>query len=55
MLQPIIECFSFHGSGFLLYCSGTWSGSIQKVHIALQEIQGVASICVEWPFNYLVR
>ena len=37
MLHPIFGPFIFRVLCFLLSCSGTWSGSICKVHIALEE------------------
>ena len=34
--------FYFQGSGFPVSCYGTWSGSMCKVHITLQELQAVS-------------
>ena len=39
---PTHWAFYFQGSGLLLSVSGTWSGSLSRVHIALQELQAVA-------------
>ena len=42
MLHPLIGSFIFRGSGLPLSVSGAWSGSLSRVHIALQELQAVA-------------
>ena len=39
---PTCWAFYFQGSGLPLSVSGTWSGSLSRVHIALQELQAVA-------------
>ena len=40
--MPNHWAFYFQGSGLLLSFSRTWSDSIYKAHIALQELQAVA-------------
>ena len=37
----VIWAFYFHNSGFPLSVSGSWSGSMCRAHIALQELQAV--------------
>ena len=39
---PTRWAFYFQGSGLPLSVSGTWSGSLSRAHIALQELQAVA-------------
>ena len=39
---PTHWAFYFQGSGLPLSISGTWSGSLSRAHIALQELQAVA-------------
>ena len=39
---PTHWAFYFQGSGLPLSVSGTWSGSLSRAHIALQELQAVA-------------
>ena len=41
---PTHWAFYFQGSGLPLSVSGTWSGSLSRAHIALQELQAVAVI-----------
>ena len=45
----------FQGSWFPWSCSGAWSSSVYKMHIALQELQAVALELHKRPFSYLVR
>ena len=41
-VTPTHWAFYFQGSGLPLSVSGTWSGSLSRAHIALQELQAVA-------------
>ena len=47
--------FYFQGSGLPLSYSGTWSGFMHKVHVALQGHQVVALMLYKMVFCYLVR
>ena len=40
--MPHHWAFYIHGSGGPIYCCDSWSGSMCKVHIVLQELQAVA-------------
>ena len=51
MLHLIIWAFYFQGSGFPLSSSGSWSGSMYKVHITLQEFQAVALMLHKMAFH----
>ena len=51
MLHPIIGLFIFISSSF----SGTWSATIHKVHIALQELQVVALVLHGMAFPLLCK
>ena len=42
MLHPLVGPFIFRDLGYLYPVSGTWSGSLSRAHIALQELQAVA-------------
>ena len=44
----------FQGSGVPVSCCGTWSGSMQKVYIALKELQAVALTLHKVAFDCLV-
>ena len=48
---PIVGPFYFQGSGVLISCHGTWSGSICKEHIAWQELQALALILCKMAFQ----
>ena len=50
MLHPLIWAFYFQGSGLPLSVSGTWSGSLCRAHIALQELQAVAIMLCRMAF-----
>ena len=49
-----LEPFIFRGFGLPLSVSGSWSGSMCRAHIALQELQFVAmmlhrmTFCLSW-------
>ena len=45
--MPTHWAFYFQGSGLPLSVSGSWSGSMCRAHIALQELQAVA-IMLQW-------
>ena len=52
---PTRWAFYFQGSGLPLSVSGTWSGSLSRAHIALEELQAVAVMLhVGWPSASLV-
>ena len=42
--------FYFQGSGFTLLVSGSWSGSMCRAHIALQELQAIATMLSRMAF-----
>ena len=45
-VTPIHWAFSLQGSGLLLSISGSWLGSMCRVHITIQELQaGVLMLC----------
>ena len=50
MLHPLVGPFYFQGSGLPLSVSGTWSGSLSRAHIALQELQAVAVMLCRMAF-----
>ena len=39
---PTRWAFYFQGSGLPISVSGTWSGSLSRAHISVQELQAVA-------------
>ena len=41
---PTHVAFYFQGSEIPVSCSGCWSGSMSKMHIAMQELQAVAPV-----------
>ena len=47
---PTHWAFYFQGSGSPLSVSGTWSGSLSRAHIALQELQAVAVMLCRMAF-----
>ena len=47
---PTHWAFYFQGSGLPLSISGTWSGSLSRAHIALQELQVVAIMLYRMAF-----
>ena len=47
---PTRWAFYFQGSGLPLSVSGTWSGSLSRAHIALQELQAVAVMLCRMAF-----
>ena len=51
MLQPVIVPFYFQGLGLPVSFSGSWSYSIHKVHIALQEPQMVLLMLQRMAFS----
>ena len=48
---PTHWAFYFQGSGLPLSVSGTWSGSLSRAHIALQELQAVAVMLHRMSFH----
>ena len=48
---PTHWAFYFQGSGLPLSVSGTWSGSLSRAHIALQELQAVAVMLCKMAFH----
>ena len=46
--------FYYQGSGLPLSVSGSWSGSMCRAHIVLQEFQAVAMMLCRMAFTYLV-
>ena len=48
--MPTHWAFYFQGSGLPLSVSGSWSGSMCRVHIALQELQAVAMMLHQMAF-----
>ena len=48
---PTHWAFYFQGSGLPLSVSGTWSGSLSRAHIALQELQAVAVMLHRMAFH----
>ena len=48
---PTHWAFYFQGSGSPLSVSGTWSGSLSRVHIAMQELQAVAVMLCRMAFH----
>ena len=48
---PTHWAFYFQGSGLPLSVSGSWSGSMCRVHIALQELQTVAMMLCRMAFH----
>ena len=48
---PTHWAFYFQGSGLPLSVSGTWSGSLSRVHIAMQELQAVAVMLCRMAFH----
>ena len=51
---PHYWAFYFQGSGLPVFCCGTWSGSMCKVHIALKELRLLHLCHVKWPLGCLV-
>ena len=51
--MPTHWAFYFQGSGLPLSVSGSWSGSIGRAHIALQELQAVAMMLCRLAFHLL--
>ena len=49
--MPTYWAFSFQGSGVPLLVSRPWSGSICRVHIALQELQAIAMMLHRMAFH----
>ena len=49
--MPSHWAFHFQGSGLPLSLSGSWSGSMCRAHIALQELQAVAMILQRMVFH----
>ena len=47
---PTHWAFYFKGSGLPLSVSGSWSGSMCRVHIALQELQAIAMMLYRMAF-----
>ena len=43
--------FCFGGSGLLLLVSGSWSGSMCRVHIVIQELQAVVPMLLRLAFQ----
>ena len=52
---PTHWTFYFQGSGLPLSVSGSWSGSLCRVHIALQELQAVAMLLHRMAFCLSVK
>ena len=50
-VTPTHWAFYFQGSGLPLSVSGAWSGSLSRVHIALQELQAVAIMLCRMAFH----
>ena len=48
---PTHWAFYFQGSGLPLLVSGSWSGSLCRAHIALQELQAVAIMLCRMAFH----
>ena len=48
---PLIGPFYFQGSGVPLLVSGSWSGSMYRAHITLQELQAMALILHRMAFH----
>ena len=48
---PTRWAFYFQGSGLPLSVSGTWSGSLSRAHIAMQELQAVAVMLRRMAFH----
>ena len=55
MQCPVIVPFICQGSGLPLSGSGSWSGSMCKAHIALQELQAVAMMLCTIAFQLLSK
>ena len=49
--MPTHWAFYFQGSGLPLSVSGSWLGSMGRVHIALQELQAVAMMLHRMAFH----
>ena len=49
--MPTHWAFYFQGSRFPLSVSGSWSGSMCRAHIALQELQAVAMMLHRMAFH----
>ena len=48
---PPNGAFYFQGSGFSLAVSGSWSGSMCRAHIALQDLQAIAMMLYRIAFH----
>ena len=48
---PSHQAFYFQSSGLVLSVSGSWSGSMCRAHIALQELQIIAKIVYRMDFH----
>ena len=51
MQHPLIGLFYFQGSGSPLSVSGSWSGSMCRAYIALQELQAIAMMLCRMSFH----
>ena len=49
--MPIHWAFYFQGSGLPLSVSGSWSGSLCRDHIALQELQAIVMMLCRMAFH----
>ena len=49
--MPTHWAFYFQGSDLPLSVTGSWSGSMSRVHIALQELQGIAMMLHRMAFH----
>ena len=52
MPHPLIGPFIFQGSGLPLLVSGSWSGSMCRAHIALQELQAITIMLHRMTFYF---
>ena len=48
---PHHQAFNVQGSGVPISCCGTWSGSLHRVHIALQELQDATLMLCKMVFQ----
>ena len=51
MPHPLIWPFYFQGSGLPLLVSGSWSGSMCRAHITLQQLQAIAMMLHRMAFH----
>ena len=49
--MPHHWAFYIQGLGVPISCYGTWSGSMHKVHIALQELQAIVPMLCKMAFQ----